>query len=148
MNANVILRAAVMALGALILVSGGSGIAAAHTALASANPATDATVTASPGAIVLTFTEDFNPAFANVAVSSLDGRNWVTGAPRVHGSRLTAAGEPPPVSLGSDTKTSILAAAAAGLTLGGVITFWQSRRRRRRNAGDDDGPRSPPSAGT
>lgn len=88
---NVTVRAVVTALGALILSLAGSGIAAAHTALASSDPAKDATVSASPAAIVLTFTEDINPAFANVAVNSADGRNWVTGNPRVEGPRLTAA---------------------------------------------------------
>lgn len=78
-------------LGALILWSSGGGIATAHTGLASSDPAKDATVTGSPDAIVLTFTEDINPSFANIVVSSADGRNWVSGSPRVEGSRLTAS---------------------------------------------------------
>lgn len=66
----------------------GVGTASAHTALADSSPAADASVAGPPSVIVLTFTEDINPAFANVAVSSTDGRNWASGAPRVEGSRL------------------------------------------------------------
>lgn len=197
---NVTMRAVVTAVGALILWMSGSGIAAAHTALANSDPAKDATVTAPPAAIVLTFTEDINPAFANVAVSSADGRNWVSGSPRVEGPRLTAsvgpdrpvngvytvgyrvvsadghpvtgsysftvagvpvqasptpttagaapsAAEPPAASVGSDTKTTVLTAAVAGLALGGAIAFWQSRKHRRKNADDEDAPQSTPSPG-
>ncbi len=42
--------------------------------------------------------------------------------------------------LGSDTKTSVLTAAAIGLTLGGLIAFWQSRRHRRNNTPNDEPP--------
>jgi methionine-rich copper-binding protein CopC len=102
-NVKVTLRAIVTALGALVLSLAGSGIAAAHTALASSDPAGEATATASPAAIVLTFTEDINPAFANVAVSSTDGRNWVIGNPRVDGPRLTAAVGPDRLTNGAYT---------------------------------------------
>lgn len=199
-NVNLIMRTGVVATAALILWMSGSGIAAAHTALAGSDPAENATVTAPPAAIVLTFTEDINPAFANVAVSSADGRNWVSGSPRVEGPRLTAAlgpdrpvngvytvgyrvvsadghpvtgsfsftiaavpieapptvttaraapsaAEPPAASGWSDTKTSILTAAAAGLALGGAITFWQSRRHRRKNAPHEYRPNTRPSRG-
>lgn len=37
----------------------------------------------------------------------------------------------------SDTKTTVITAAIAGLALGGVITFWQSRRHRRKAAVND-----------
>ncbi|MBJ7341066.1 MAG: copper resistance protein CopC [Mycolicibacterium sp.] len=164
-------------------------MAAAHTALTGSDPAKDASVAVTPTAITLTFTEDINPAFANVVVNSPDGRNLVSGPPRVEGPSITAdvkqdrpeAGmytvayrvvsadghpvsgsygftvvgapgvSPPPSTLatsapsvasappessgplGSDSKTSVLLAAAAGLTLGGVIVFWQSRKRRGRD---------------
>lgn len=88
---NLTLRTIVASLGMLLLLSCGSGIAAAHTALANSDPAEDATVTTPPAAIVLTFNEDINPAFASVAVSSADGRNWISGSPRVEGARLTSA---------------------------------------------------------
>lgn len=199
-NVNFSLRAIVVSLGMLILLSSGSGIAAAHTALANSDPAKDATATTPPTTIVLTFTEDINPAFANVVVSSADGRNWVSESPRVEGPRLTAAvgpdrlangaytvgyrvvsadghpvtgsysftvagvpvqasptpttagaapsaAEPPAASVGSDTKTSILTAAVAGLALGGAIAFWQSRKHRRKTAVDEDVSQSTPSAG-
>lgn len=88
---NVTMRTVVTALGALIISLAGSGIAAAHTALANSDPGKDATVTTAPAAIVLTFNEDINPAFASVIVSSADGRNWISGSPRVEGPRLTSA---------------------------------------------------------
>lgn len=89
-NVKLFVRGVATALGMLILGVLGSGIAAAHTALASSDPAKDATVTAPPPAIELTFTEDVNPAFANVAISSEDGRQWVSGSPRVQGRRVTS----------------------------------------------------------
>ena len=88
---NLTLRSIVASLGMLIILSSGTGIAAAHTALANSDPADDATVTTPPVAIMLTFNEDINPAFASVAVSSADGRNWSSGSPRVEGPRLTSA---------------------------------------------------------
>ncbi|KDE97028.1 copper resistance protein CopC [Mycolicibacterium aromaticivorans JS19b1 = JCM 16368] len=166
-----------------------AGIAAAHTGLVSSDPTTDATVTIPPGVVTLTFSEDINPAFATIVVNSADGRNWITGPPRVEGPQVTAtmgpdrpasgvytvgyrvvsadghpvsgsykftiAGVPggtqpaatvseaaptaasapqSPSPAGSDTKTSILIAAVAGLVLGGVIALWQSWRRRRARA--------------
>ncbi|BBY96443.1 hypothetical protein MGALJ_61120 (plasmid) [Mycobacterium gallinarum] len=85
------LRTIVASLGMLILWSSGTGIAAAHTALASSDPASDATVTTPPAAIVLTFNEDISPQFASVVVSSADGRNWISGSPQVERQRLTSA---------------------------------------------------------
>lgn len=76
---------------ALALSSVGVGIASAHTALVSSNPPKDANVTKPPAAIVLTFSEDINPAFATIVVSSADGRKWGSGSPQVDGPRLTAA---------------------------------------------------------
>jgi methionine-rich copper-binding protein CopC len=75
----------------LILLMSGSGTAAAHTALAGSDPAKDATVTAARDAIVLTFTEDINSAFANVVLSNAHGRRWESTTPDVEGPRLTFA---------------------------------------------------------
>ncbi|SEH55172.1 Copper-binding protein CopC (methionine-rich) [Mycolicibacterium rutilum] len=91
---NPTLRTIVPSLGMLVALTCGSGIAAAHTALSSSDPAPDATVTAAPAAIMLTFNEDISPQFASVVVSSADGRNWISGSPQVEGQRLTAAVEP------------------------------------------------------
>lgn len=85
------LRTVATILGTLLLLASGSGIATAHTALAGSDPAKDATVMGPPDAIVLTFTEDINPAFANVVLSDVDGRKWQSAAPRVEGPRLTFA---------------------------------------------------------
>jgi len=85
------LRTVAVSLGVFLLLTLGSGVAAAHTALAGSNPAKDATVAAAPDAIVLTFTEDINPAFANVVLSNAEGRKWESTAPRVEGPRLSFA---------------------------------------------------------
>lgn len=189
------------ALIALAFSLSAAGIAAAHTALASSDPSQGARVTAPLNDVVLTFTEDINPAFANIVVNGADGRNRVSASPQVEGPRLTApvdrpgdgvytvgyrvisadghpisgsytftiAGSPqdtsqpstpgavpssttaaqpqPTFSEGSDTKTSILTAAAAGLTLAGVIVFWQSRKHRRRTPGNEPPPADVPASG-
>ena len=199
---NFALRAIVVSLVALACWMTGSGIAGAHTALTNSDPAKDATLTAPPTAITLTFSEDLNPAFANVVLNSADGRNWISAPPRVDGPKLnasvradlpgngvytvayrvvsadghpvsgsfaftvagapvtprpattpadtspsttTAASKPEPepqASAGSDTKTTILSAGAAGLAIGGAIAFWQSRRHRRSHKFDDEPPSS------
>ncbi len=183
------MRTVAAALIALALSILGAGIAAAHTALMGSDPAKDAHLTAPPAAIVLTFSENINPAFATVVVRSADGRNCVSKSPQVEGPRLTTAvepnclatgvytvgyrvvstdghpvtgsyifaiagvtNEPPPASAptelapsaaaapsqsapaGSDTKTTVITAAVAGLALGGAIAFWQSRKHRHRGA--------------
>lgn len=187
-----IMRTMAATLIALALSLLGAGIAAAHTALVSSDPAKDANLTSPLAAVVLTFSEDINPAFATVVVKSGDGRNWVSGSPQVDGPRLTAAvgpdrpatgvytvgfrvvstdghpvtgsytftitgvpNEPPPAAAttepapsaaaepsesapaGSDTKTTVITAAVAGLALGGAIAFWQSRKHRRRGPADE-----------
>lgn len=88
---NPTLRVITSALMALAFWFSSAGIAAAHTALASSDPAKDAEVAAPPTAIVLTFTENINPAFVSVVVKGTDGRDWLSGPPRVDGSRVTAA---------------------------------------------------------
>ncbi|BDX32366.1 hypothetical protein TUM20985_29130 [Mycobacterium antarcticum] len=198
-----VLRTIAASLIALVLSLLGAGIAAAHTALVDSDPARDANLTSSPTAILLTFSEDINPAFATVVVSGADGRNWVSGSPKVEGPRLTAVvgpnrpatgvytvgyrvvstdghpvtgsytftiagvpGEGPPSPAptepapnagaapsqsapeGSDTKTTVITAAVAGLALGAAIAFWQSRKHRRKDAAADAmGPANPTDLG-
>lgn len=168
----------------------GAGNAAAHTALASSDPAEGAMEDTAPTIVTLTFTENISPEFANVAVTGSDGRNWVSEPAQVTGPQLrvslstdlpdgaaytvgyrvvsadghpvsgsfpftvapvlgngppapstnaaptittispTATPQTPSGPLGSDSKASVLTAAAAGLLLGGAIVLWQSRRRR------------------
>lgn len=196
---TIILRTVAAALIALALSSAGVGIAAAHTALVSSDPAKDANLSNAPTAVVLTFSEDINPAFATVVVKSAEGRNWVGESPEVDGPRLAAAlgpgrlatgeytvgyrvvsidghpvtgsytftiaaspGKPPPppaptepapstaaapsqsAPAGTDTKTTVITAAVAGLALGGAIAFWQSRKHRRKEAAAETmGPSNP-----
>ncbi|TQR87679.1 copper resistance protein CopC [Mycobacterium hodleri] len=100
---TIILRTIAAALIALALSSAGVGIAAAHTALVSSDPAKDANLSTAPTAVVLTFSEDINPAFATVVVKSADGSNWVGESPQVDGPRLTAAVGPGRLATGEYT---------------------------------------------
>lgn len=82
------MRAIVIGMIMLACWMSGAGIASAHTALKSSDPAADATVESPPTVITLTFSEDINPTFATVVVKSADGRDWISGPPRVEGPRL------------------------------------------------------------
>ena len=97
------LRVVVTTLLALAFWSWGGAVAAAHTALVGSDPANDAQVSTPLSAVVLTFSEDINPAFATVVVHGADGRNWVTGTARVDGPRLTADVGPAPLPNGKYT---------------------------------------------
>jgi methionine-rich copper-binding protein CopC len=83
-----------VALVVLVCWASGAGSAAAHTALASSDPANGATVGTAPAVVTLTFNEEINPAFANVVISSTDGRNWISGSPLVAGPELRASVSP------------------------------------------------------
>lgn len=119
---NLTLRTVGTILVALAFWLSGAGIAAAHTALADSDPAKDANLTVPPSAIVLTFTEDINPAFANIVVSSADGRNWVSGSPQVQGPRLTAAVRPDRPPPGNFT-VGYRVVSADGHPVSGTYTF-------------------------
>jgi methionine-rich copper-binding protein CopC len=83
-----------VALAVLVCLANGAGTAAAHTALASSDPASGATLGAAPTVVALTFSEHINPAFANVVITSDDGRNWISGTPVVAGPELRASVRP------------------------------------------------------
>lgn len=83
-----------VALVVLVCWASGAGSAAAHTTLAGSDPADGATVGTAPTVVTLTFTEEINPAFANVVISSSDGRNWISGSPVVAGPELRASVSP------------------------------------------------------
>lgn len=93
-DVNATMRIIVTGLVALALWISGAGIAAAHTALAGSDPAKDADLTSPPAVITLTFTEDINPTFASVVISSADGRSWASGDPQVDGPRVSAGVQP------------------------------------------------------
>ncbi|MGB3354384.1 MAG: copper resistance CopC family protein [Mycobacterium sp.] len=88
---NLATRAVTTTLVALAFLLSGVGVAAAHTSLVGSDPVNGATVVSPLTAVVLNFSEEINPAFADVAVTSADGRNWVSGSASVEGPRLTAA---------------------------------------------------------
>ncbi|NVN49007.1 Copper resistance protein CopC [Mycolicibacterium hippocampi] len=88
---NLATRAVTTTLVALAFLLSGVGVAAAHTSLVGSDPVNGATVASPLTAVVLNFSEEINPAFADVAVTSADGRNWVSGSASVEGPRLTAA---------------------------------------------------------
>lgn len=76
------------------------------------------------------------------------------GAPSTSaGPGPTTSAPPVAAPAGTDTKTSVITAAVAGLALGAIIAFWQSRKHRRNKTirgiapetgrpDDDDEPRS------
>ncbi len=88
---NLATRAVMTTLAALAFLLSGVGVAAAHTSLVGSDPGNGATVAFPVTAVVLNFSEEINPAFADVAVTSADGRDWVSGSARVEGPRLTVA---------------------------------------------------------
>jgi methionine-rich copper-binding protein CopC len=116
-----ILRAVVVALVALVCWTSAAGSATAHTALASSDPADGATVATPPSVVTLTFTGAISPQFATVVVNSVDGRNWVSGAPQVAGAELRA-------SLNSDVPAGAYTVgyrvvSADGHPVSGSVTF-------------------------
>lgn len=88
---NLATRAVMTTLVTLAFLLSGVGVASAHTSLVGSDPGNGATVASPLTAVVLNFSEEINPAFADVAVTSADGRNWVSGSANVEGSRLTVA---------------------------------------------------------
>jgi len=71
---------ALLLAGLLLLAAAGS--AAAHAFLAHAQPAVGSTVSASPPALDLWFTEGVEPAFCKVAVKAADGKVITSGPPQ------------------------------------------------------------------
>ncbi|GAY19246.1 copper resistance CopC family protein [Mycobacterium sp. shizuoka-1] len=116
------LRVVVTTLFALFFWSWSSAVAAAHTTLVSSDPANDAQVSTPLSAVVLTFSEDINPAFATVVVHSADGHDWVTAPARVDGPRLTAEVGPAPLPNGKYT-VGYRVVSADGHPVSGSYTF-------------------------
>ncbi len=115
-------RAVMTTLMALAFWLSGVGVAAAHTSLVGSDPAKDASVASPLTAVVLNFSEEINPAFADVAVTSADGRNWVSGSASVEGPRLTVAVGPERLTNGLYT-VSYRVVSADGHPVSGSYTF-------------------------
>lgn len=60
-----------------------SPFAAAHASLKSSTPAADATVTAVPAEVTLTFNEKIEPAFSSIAIADGHGKSVATDKARV-----------------------------------------------------------------
>jgi methionine-rich copper-binding protein CopC len=82
--------ASVAALFGLALLLG-TGPAAAHSYLASTDPADGATVTNGPSRVSLTFNEALQTSFAAVSVVGPDGNRWSTGDTQVNGAVASIA---------------------------------------------------------
>ncbi|MCV7155619.1 copper resistance protein CopC [Mycobacterium pyrenivorans] len=119
---NLATRTVMTTLAALAFWLSGVGVAAAHTSLVGSDPAKDASVTSPLAAVVLNFSEEINPAFADVAVTSADGRNWVSGSASVEGPRLTVAVGPDRLTTGLYT-VSYRVVSADGHPVSGAYTF-------------------------
>ncbi len=83
--ARLLLVLIVVAVGSLI----GGGVAAAHSRVASSNPADGAAVGTAPTAVELTFNEPLQAQFATASVIGPDRHFWHSGEPTVKGKVLT-----------------------------------------------------------
>ena len=119
---NLATRAVMTTLVALGFWLSGVGVAAAHTSLVGSDPPKDASVASPLTAVMLTFSEEINPAFADVAVTSADGRNRVSGSANVEGPRLTVAVGPDRLTNGLFT-VSYRVVSADGHPVSGSYTF-------------------------
>lgn len=63
-----------------------SPFASAHASLKSSTPAADATVTAPPAEVTLTFNEKIEPAFSSVTVADGQGKNVAADKAKVDGA--------------------------------------------------------------
>lgn len=79
------LLVAVVAALLAVLGSSGAGVASAHAALVSSDPAADAQLAEAPSTVRATFSEDLQSAFAAMTVVGPDGNLWSTGDPRIVG---------------------------------------------------------------
>lgn len=79
MHARHVLRAAILVLAVSIGVSLPTGVAAAHAALISSDPADGAALAASPSQITLVFSDPLDPALVTIAVT--DGSGAVVESP-------------------------------------------------------------------
>ncbi|CAN5484695.1 hypothetical protein BH09ACT7_BH09ACT7_02220 [soil metagenome] len=119
-------RAVVVALVALFYWASAAGIAAAHTALASSDPADGATVQTAPTVVTLTFTGDISATFATVVITSKDGRNWASGTPEVAGPQLRASVSPE-VPTGEALTVGYRVVSDDGHPVSGSFTFTIAR---------------------
>jgi methionine-rich copper-binding protein CopC len=124
---NAIARTVVVALIVLFCWASGAGTAVAHTALAGSDPADGATVGTSPTVVTLTFTGDINPTFANVVITTKDGRNWASGAPAVAGPQLRAPVSPE-VPAGEVVTVGYRVVSEDGHPVSGSFTFTVAER--------------------
>jgi copper resistance protein C len=85
-------RTAHLAVAALLLALFGftttltAGVAGAHAARVSADPADNASVSSGPARVSATFNEDLQTTFAAMTVVGPDGNMWASGDPQVHGT--------------------------------------------------------------
>lgn len=68
----------------------GIGPAAARTELIETAPTANAALPTAPTVVTLTFTQDIESSFANLAVTDDDGKNWIDDDPQVQGPQLRA----------------------------------------------------------
>jgi methionine-rich copper-binding protein CopC len=71
-----------------LLLSLGSGTADAHAFLDRADPRVGSTVSAAPGEVVLSFTQNLEPAFSTVEVTDASGQRMDEGKPTIAGKLM------------------------------------------------------------
>ncbi len=93
-------RTAHLAVAALLLALVGftitltAGVAGAHAARVSADPADNASVSSGPARVSATFNEDLQTTFAAMTVVGPDGNMWAVGDPQVHGTVVSTGLRP------------------------------------------------------
>ena len=100
------------------------GVALGHAELASSVPAANASVTASPPQLVLTFTEAIDPANSSLTLLGPDGRPVAgTGGLRVNGAATIATETVPALAPGIYTVNYQVTSAADGHVTAGQYAF-------------------------
>ena len=91
------IRAFLVAVVATLVVAmglAGAGIASAHAARISTDPAENAALTAGPHAVSATFNEELQPQFAAMTVVGPDGNLWSAADPQVQGAVISVGVRP------------------------------------------------------
>ena len=84
----------VLMLGFTVGTLGNAGLAAAHAARISADPAENSSLTKAPAKVSATFNEAMQPEFAAMTVIGPDGNMWSTGEPDVNGAVISVGLRP------------------------------------------------------
>jgi methionine-rich copper-binding protein CopC len=117
-------RTAHLAVASLLLALLGlltAGVASAHAARVSAEPADNASISSAPARVSAEFNEDLQTTFAAMTVIGPDGNMWAAGDPQVHGT-VASVGLRPLGPVGSYT-VNYRVTSADGHVVAGAWSF-------------------------